>query len=157
MNVEEVDVRRVGSEAAPTLAALEAASLDGPWTADALRRLLDDGFTHAFVAYLRDQAVGSAVVRVVAGEGELLRMAVRPRWRRHGIGRRILRSIASAVGDACAEGIHLEVRESNVAARALYTGAGFRECGRRRDYYTAPREDAILMRWRPPAAEQPQG
>jgi ribosomal protein S18 acetylase RimI-like enzyme len=40
----------------------------------------------------------------------------------------------------------LEVRAGNVAARALYESLGFRACGVRREYYTAPVEDAVLMR-----------
>ena len=42
--------------------------------------------------------------------------------------------------------VYLEVRESNVAARGLYDGLGFRELGRRSRYYRRPVEDAILLR-----------
>ncbi len=42
--------------------------------------------------------------------------------------------------------LYLEVRESNLPARSLYTSAGFEEIGVRRGYYTKPRESAILMR-----------
>ena len=43
--------------------------------------------------------------------------------------------------------IYLEVRPSNLAGRALYAGAGFREIATRRDYYPGPggREDAVVM------------
>ncbi len=41
----------------------------------------------------------------------------------------------------------LEVRESNIAARNLYKRLGFLEAGRRRDYYPAPPEDAIVMKF----------
>jgi len=40
----------------------------------------------------------------------------------------------------------LEVRESNTAARALYGSRGFREIGRRKNYYRRPVEDALVMR-----------
>ena len=43
--------------------------------------------------------------------------------------------------------ITLEVRASNAAAIALYKGAGFRPVGTRRNFYTAPQEDAVLMTW----------
>ena len=89
------------------------------------------------------------MLRVVAGEGELLRIAVHPDTRRQGVGRALLRAVLSAVADACPLGVFLEVRASNVAARHLYAREGFVEHGRRRDYYHAPREDAILMHWRP--------
>ena len=39
----------------------------------------------------------------------------------------------------------LEVRQSNLPARKTYEKCGFREAGRRRNYYEKPREDAVLM------------
>jgi ribosomal-protein-alanine N-acetyltransferase len=145
-------VEEAGRAAVHPLAALEVSSFEAPWSAAAVGALIADGLTRAWVARLADEVVGGALVRVVAGEGELLRIAVRPEARRDGIGRVLLDAVLSAIADACPLGVHLEVRASNVAARHLYTRAGFIERGRRRDYYQAPREDAILMHWRPTAA-----
>jgi ribosomal-protein-alanine N-acetyltransferase len=149
MTHDDLLVVAAAGDAASALAALEASCFDVPWTVEALRALLDDGLTRAWVASRSGRVVGGALVRVVAGEGELLRIAVGPEDRRRGVGRRLLQVILSAVADACPEGVHLEVRGSNVAARHLYAREGFVEHGRRRDYYRAPREDAILMHWRP--------
>ena len=77
---------------------------------------------------------GFALLRKVADEAELLLIAVRARFRRHGIGRALL---GRAVEDARAEGIallHLEVRDGNPAL-ALYREAGFIQVGNRRGYY----------------------
>ncbi len=142
-------VREVGVEAAGALADLEATSFDVPWSTEALRDLIEDGLTRVWVALDGGLVVGGALARVVAGEAELLRIAVRPGQRRQGVGRHLLRHVLSALADACPGGIHLEVRASNVAARHLYAREGFVEQGRRRDYYQAPREDAVLMQWRP--------
>lgn len=142
-------VREAGPEACDALATLEAASFDVPWSADALGELLADGLTRAWVGEAAGGLCGAGLLRVVAGEGELLRIAVHPADRRHGVGRALLRAILSAAADACPYGIHLEVRASNVAARHLYARQGFVDHGRRRDYYQAPREDAVLMHWRP--------
>jgi ribosomal-protein-alanine N-acetyltransferase len=90
-----------------------------------------------------------ALLRVVAGEGELLRIAVHPEVRQQGVGGALLTAVLSAIADACPLGVFLEVRAANVAARRLYARAGFIESGRRRDYYQAPREDAIVLHWRP--------
>lgn len=141
-------VSETGTEGATDLALLEAACFDIPWSAAAVHALLADGLTRAWVARGASGAlVGGALVRLVAGEGELLRIAVHPAARRHGIGGALLRAILSAIADACPHGLYLEVRASNVAARHLYGRAGFAERGRRRDYFQAPREDAILMQW----------
>jgi len=142
-------VSEVGIEASREIADLESASFDGPWSREALAALLGDGLTRAWVARSADGVVGAAVLRVVAGEGELLRIAVRPDERQRGIGSRLLGDVVSAVADGCPHGIHLEVRASNVAARRLYARHGFVESGRRRDYYQAPQEDAVLMHWLP--------
>lgn len=139
-----------GPEAADAIAALDAVSFDVPWTTDAIRALLEDGLTRAWIGRRDDEPVAGALVRTVAGEAEILRMAVRPDARRGGLGRALLRAVLSASADACPDGVHLEVRASNAAARALYARAGFLERGRRRNYYQAPVEDAIVMHWRPP-------
>lgn len=146
-------VEEVGPAAAEALACLDATSFDVPWTTAAMRALLEDGLTRAWV--VRDAGgglAGAALLRLVAGEGELLRIAVSPEARRQGIARMLLRALLSVAADACPHGVHLEVRASNVAARHLYAREGFVDHGRRRDYYQAPREDAILMHWRPAQA-----
>jgi ribosomal-protein-alanine N-acetyltransferase len=77
---------------------------------------------------------GFAMLRAVAGEAELLLIAVRPRYRRRGIGAALL---ARAAEDAQASGVdtlHLEVRDGNPAL-ALYRGFGFVQVGRRSAYY----------------------
>lgn len=151
-----VRVAEVGREAAAHLAVVEAASFDVPWSAAAIEALLGDGLTRAWVARdAADALLGAAMLRVVAGEGEFLRIAVRPTARRQGVADAMMRAILSVLADACPHGVHLEVRASNVAARHLYARQGFVDHGRRRDYYQAPREDAVLMHWRP--ARPPAG
>lgn len=144
-----MQVREVGLEACPDIAALEAVCFDVPWSITFVRSLLDDGLTRVWEARTSRGTVGTALLRAVAGEGELLRIAVHPDARRQGIGHALLGAVLSAGADACPLGVFLEVRASNVAARRLYASEGFIDHGRRRDYYDAPREDAILMRWRP--------
>lgn len=145
----DVVIREAGPEESRALADIDAVSFDVPWSLDALRALLDDALTRVWIARSGARVVGGAIVRVVAGEAEVLRLAVHPDARRRGTGRALVGAVLSAIADACPAGVHLEVRASNVAARRLYARHGFVDNGRRRDYYQAPREDAILMRWRP--------
>jgi ribosomal-protein-alanine N-acetyltransferase len=77
------------------------------------------------------------------GEREILNVAVEPAQRGRGLARRLLeQELARSRGEW-----FLEVRESNVAARRLYESLGFREVGRRENYYQAPPEQAIVMRF----------
>lgn len=78
-----------------------------------------------------------------AGEAELLRIAVAPAGRRTGLGRDLLRASEAGLGAAGIHRLHLEVRASNAAARALYEGQGWRSTGTRPRYYRDG-EDAVL-------------
>ena len=91
-------------------------------------------------------AAGSTVTVNADAEAELETVAVRPLSRRHGIGRELC---SAMVEWACAQGasvVNLEVRQSSAGAIALYTALGFALVGRRRQYYSRPDEDAVLMR-----------
>ena len=78
-----------------------------------------------------------------AGEAELLRLAVDPARRGEGLGRRLLEGCQAALAAEGMGELHLEVRASNAAARALYAACGWREVGRRARYYPDG-EDAVL-------------
>ncbi len=90
---------------------------------------------------------GYANLRILAGEGEIERIAVDPAMRRRGIGRKLMEAMAEFAGKEGVGDITLEVRAGNLAARKLYESFGFAEEGRRRDYYRNPTEDALIM-WR---------
>lgn len=88
--------------------------------------------------------VGFASGRLLAGTAHVLRLTVAPTLRRRGHGRALLDALVAWAADAGAYAVTLEVRAGNVAARALYAGAGLAEVGRRPRYY-ADGEDAVLM------------
>lgn len=90
--------------------------------------------------------IGFLVARNLGPEWELENIVVAEGTRRQGSGERLLKEMIASAGKAGAEAIFLEVRESNVAARALYQKTGFRENSRRANYYAGPVEDAILCR-----------
>jgi ribosomal-protein-alanine N-acetyltransferase len=87
--------------------------------------------------------VGYALGWMLAGEGELLRIAVRPSHRGRGLGRQLLQSFLQHPAAADAEQIFLEVRADNAPARALYERVEFTAVGRRPRYYRDG-ADAIL-------------
>ena len=97
-----------------------------------------DGYP-SIVAESGGRLLGFAMYRVVAGEGELLNLAVDPLARRKGLGRALLQEMMQL-----AEVWHLEVRESNAAAIALYASLGYKQVGRRSGYY-GDSEAALLF------------
>jgi [ribosomal protein S18]-alanine N-acetyltransferase len=88
--------------------------------------------------------LGFLIARNVGSEWELENIGVASAARRKGLGTRLLDALVMHAKEAHSESVFLEVRESNTAARRLYETAGFRQTGRRKLYYTDPREDAIL-------------
>lgn len=86
------------------------------------------------------------VARQVEKEWEVENLVVSHEIRRQGMGMFLLGEFIAHVRRHSGTAIFLEVRESNLAARALYRKAGFEESGRRICYYSGPQEDAILCR-----------
>ena len=86
--------------------------------------------------------------RVVAGEAELLTIAVHPDQRRAGLGGALVAAFLTESRARGGESAFLEVAEANTAARALYAACGFAPAGRRRGYYHRPdgaSEDALIL------------
>jgi ribosomal-protein-alanine N-acetyltransferase len=101
--------------------------------------------TQVLVAVAENEIAGAVAWREPGSEAEILNLAVVPRWRRRGIGRALMEGALQAAAASGVRRFFLEVRESNVGARAFYSGLGFRETGRRRGYYRNPDEDALLL------------
>jgi [ribosomal protein S18]-alanine N-acetyltransferase len=95
-------------------------------------------------ALLHEQG-GLILVRVAADEAEILTLAVAPAAQRNGIGYVLLMSGTAIAADQGARAVLLEVSVANIAARALYTKAGFAEAGRRPRYYS-DHSDALVLR-----------
>ena len=104
------------------------------WTRGQCQGILDLPRVWLTVARADGMPAGFALSRIVADEAELLLLAVRPMFRRRGIGAKLIeRTLAVAIGSG-ARKLHLEVRDGNDAL-GLYVRSGFVEVGRRRGYY----------------------
>ncbi|MFZ0706141.1 MAG: ribosomal protein S18-alanine N-acetyltransferase [Candidatus Korobacteraceae bacterium] len=91
---------------------------------------------------------GFVIVRCGSEEWEIENVVVDPKLRRKGIGQGLIQEVMRQAGERGVADVFLEVRESNVAARALYAKWGFKAEGRRPKYYRDPQEDAVVMRMR---------
>ena len=124
--------------------ALEKLCFSDPWS----RKTLEDMVANESAVNLAavDPAglvLGYVSLYTVLDEGYINNVAVRPEARRQGVATALLRELRRR-GEKLAF-LTLEVRESNHGARSLYANLGYREAGRRRDYYFHPKEDAIIM------------
>jgi ribosomal-protein-alanine N-acetyltransferase len=125
---------------AEELAAIHARAMVVPtaWTAATLQ-----GFLDYPGAILATSEAGFALGRVTLDECELLTLAVAPEARRQGQARRCLLEFERMAQEKAARRLFLEVAATNVAARALYAQAGFREDGVRLGYYRGSEGEAI--------------
>jgi ribosomal-protein-alanine N-acetyltransferase len=113
------------------------------WTAVQIGEDLEKNDAIVLVIETNGQINGHAIAWCIAGELEVMTLAVSPKCRRMGLGMTLLQALLAKRTHSKA---FLELRESNQAALSLYTRAGFEIVGRRKRYYRDG-EDALIMRW----------
>lgn len=104
------------------------------WTRSQVLGVLAMPGVRLTLATVDEAPAGFALVRGIAGEAELLLLAVAPALRRRGVGGALLRAVVSECAAGGIATLHLEVRADNEAV-ALYTRHGFTKVGERRGYY----------------------
>ena len=131
----------------PALAEIEQASFAEPWSENAIAVLLEEQ-NFGVVAELDGRAVAYGGITCVLDEGSVTNIATLPEHRGKGFGHAVVRKMLEEATRRGILSVFLEVRPSNAPALALYRAEGFTECGRRKNFYRYPTEDAILMVWR---------
>jgi ribosomal-protein-alanine N-acetyltransferase len=122
-----------------------------PWSEQSLGVLCREGGV-GYVAIEADGTVSAYVgMLYAAGEGSITNVATHPEDRRGGRAQGVLTELLHLEGKTCHDGVYLEVRPSNAAALSLYRRLGFCEVGRRKNFYRAPVEDALILHALPPS------
>jgi [ribosomal protein S18]-alanine N-acetyltransferase len=128
---------------------VDALSFTNPWT----RAMYESDFLSRDTSRLyvlrspEHRVAGYIAAWFVVDEVHINNLAVRPDCRGRGYGSALLRHVLAAGEQNGATRALLEVRRSNDVARRLYEHHGFRVAGVRRDYYSEPIEDALVL-WR---------
>ena len=147
MNQEKISytLQPMTAELIPAIAEIERECFSHPWSENALQEELFND-TACFIAAVTEtgEVAGYAGLHCVLDEGYIDNIAVRDRYRRQGVAGELLGAFLR-FGKANLAFLTLEVRASNEPAIALYSKYGFKEVGRRKGYYDAPKEDAVLM------------
>ena len=143
----EIKVVPMTADHLEELEKLERICFSRPWS----RKMLAEELENECAAFLvaedaaTGQVVGYAGVLVVADEGYITNVAVFPAYSRRGVAAQLIQVFINfAKGNRLAF-LTLEVRPGNAAAIALYQGFGFKEAGRRKNYYDLPKEDALIL------------
>lgn len=129
----------------PTVAELEQACFVHPYTEKMLTDSLAMDNTHYFVATVNSQVLGYIGMEQPADEGYIFNVAVFPEYRGNGIGKALVDYLVDFGVQNNLYMLTLEVRESNTPAINLYQKCGFKKVGERKNYYSSPTENAILM------------
>jgi ribosomal-protein-alanine N-acetyltransferase len=126
--------------------AIESAVYTHPWTRGNFTDSLRAGY-QCWNWRLGGELIGYFVLLVAAGEGHLLNLSIGELWQRRGHGSTLLREVMRMAKSRGADKVFLEVRPSNLGAKALYSRFGFRQVAVRSGYYPAAsgREDALVL------------
>lgn len=140
-----VIIRRMRAEDAAYVAEIERKSFSEPWPEKEFTKAsAADNYIY-LVAEHNNKIIGYAGCVFAADEADITNIAVDFEVRRMGIGRRLLLCLVEQAQKAGLANIFLEVRVSNEAARRLYVQTGFEVVGLRKNFYSKPAEDGILM------------
>ncbi len=123
---------------------LEKICFTEPWSRDALADSYKNG-THFFIAEVGCDTAGYIGINTVLDEGYITNIAVFPEFRKKGVATTLLAHIENFAKEKELSFITLEVRVSNTAAINLYRKSGFRDEGRRKNFYRKPNEDALIL------------
>lgn len=143
----EIEIRRLAPSDAASAAFVEKICFTTPWSEAVYHATLLLPYAHYYGAFDGEKLVGTIGLQAPCGDGEISNVAVLPEYRRRGIAHDLMWQVLHLTGVVTTGDYTLEVREGNTAALALYESFGFLCEGRRRNYYTNPPEDALIL-WR---------
>ena len=130
----------------PQMEEIEKLCFSMPWTPEQLRAQLHDTQHECIVALdLDGNVLGYVGMMCVLDEGYISNVAVHPTARRQGLADRLTCELLDRARERSLAFVTLEVRAGNEPAISLYGKHGFLPVGRRKNYYSLPKEDAILM------------
>lgn len=142
----ELEFRLLDEDDLPDILAIERKAFSTPWRDTTFGSLFNRLDSDLIGAFRGDRLVGYAVTWTVGDQSELGNVAVDESERGRGVGRKLVEQALDGVRRRGSREVFLEVRESNVHAQELYQAVGFRVISRRKNYYSRPREDALVMR-----------
>lgn len=137
--------RQMTEQDVAAVAELEKRCFADPWSEQMFIDVIGNRRQYFCVVTDNDRIIAYAGMMIVLDEGQVMNVAVDAEYRQRGIGRGLMNNLISYGRENQVTFYTLEVRESNAAARSLYQKIGFRDTGRRPDYYYNPTEAAILM------------
>lgn len=124
---------------------IETECFSAPWSVDSIKEELTNENAHFLAAKADDRVIGYIGVHEIAGEAYIANVAVLSEYRGYGVASRLMETAENGAKERGCEFISLEVRKSNEKAISLYKKRGYATVGERKDFYTYPAENGLIM------------
>ena len=143
--MNDLEVRELTPEMLGEAAEIERLCFSEPWSPEALLYMCKSPNTHAVAVMIDGRLAAYGGCEFVLDEASIVNIATHPDFRRRGCASAIIDALEEFLSSKSVQNIFLEVRVSNMPARTLYEGKGFRTVGTRKNYYRFPTEEAAVM------------
>lgn len=120
-----------------------------PWTKDQFEALISQTYILIVGSLLPDRKLQGFVIASLSGpEAEIYNIAVDPNYQHQGIGQGLMTELKRNLAFNGVKDLFLEVRSTNLAAQNFYKNQGFTVIGLRKNYYSNPKEDGLVLKLR---------
>jgi len=151
--MDSLTIEKAGHRDIESIKKLEADSGLSPWTKDDYLQEINANNEFFLVVKKNQKLIGFLLARLIMNDSssfiiseiEIYNIAVNKNYRREKIASRLIENLIEKAGIYNVNKVYLEVRESNLNAQELYLNRLFKITGKRKNFYTNPCENAILM------------
>jgi len=140
-----MEIRNMTEGDLEEICTIEQESFSDPWSKEDFQSVLKDKNNDYLVAIIESKVVGYCGYWGIAGEGDIYNVAVKEDNRGQKIGYLMLCELIKIAKSRGITSLTLEVRSSNESAIRLYRSLGFEQTAVRKDFYSKPKEDAVIM------------
>jgi ribosomal-protein-alanine N-acetyltransferase len=138
-------VRRMNALDIDGVLAVEQRSFTTPWSREGFVNEMNNELAYYLVLVEAGNIIGYAGMWLIVDEAHVTNVAVLPEYQGKKLGEKLMSALLEHAKNRGAIRMTLEVRASNKIAQGLYSKFGFTSQGRRRNYYTDTKEDALIM------------
>lgn len=145
MNSTDLTIRKMTAEDTSAVAEIESECFSSPWTKQGLLSETENPSAQFFVLEKENEIVAYMGMHIVLDECYIANVAVKSTHRKNGYGQLLVENALAVAEDNSCAFITLEVRISNSPAISLYEKCGFEKVGERKNFYSCPTENALIM------------
>ena len=138
-------VRRMNTLDIDGVLAVEQQAFTTPWSREGFVNEMSNELSYYLVLVEAGNIIGYAGMWLIVDEAHVTNVAILPEYRGRKLGEKLMAALLEHAKVRGATRMTLEVRASNEVAQGLYRKFGFTAQGRRRNYYTDTKEDALIM------------